>query len=220
MTPERILVVRTSALGDIVHCLPALAALRRVLPESEIGWVVEEGFAPLLEGHADLAAVVPVATQRWRLAPFARGTWREIARFRRALRDFRADLVLDWMGNHKAGVIARLTGCRRRLGAAREDRREPSSAAWLTETTPVKGLHAVDRAMEIVAAVGPAPQAGEVDLGGDRLLPDIGATDPAVPILIQPGAGWGNKRYPVERWGAVAAQLGEATGLEVGHNRR
>ncbi|HLE84858.1 MAG TPA: lipopolysaccharide heptosyltransferase I [Thermoanaerobaculia bacterium] len=216
-----LLLIRTSALGDLVHTLPVLSALRRHLPEARIAWVVERVFAPLLEGHADLDQVLPVGLREWRERPFGAATRRELAAFRRALRAFRADVALDLMGNHKAGAIARLSGARRRIGLAGAERREPSSALWLTETAPARGEHAVERALAVVARLG--VPAEEPDFGGDKLL--AGAPSPAgeagaLPgeerpfALLHPGAAWGNKVYPPERWARVARGLAEAAGLD------
>ncbi len=219
----RILLIRTSALGDVVHCLPVLVALRRRLPEARIGWVIEDLFAPLLEGHPALDEVVPVRLRAWRKRALAGDTRRELFRFLRRLRAFRADVAVDLMGNHKAGVIARLSGAKRRVGPAQDDRRERSSALWIDEPVPVRGEHAVDRALATVAPLL-AHAAGErearaVDFGGDDLMagaaagPDAAADDGEPFVLVHPGAGWGNKVYPPERWGAVAGGLAERCGV-------
>jgi lipopolysaccharide heptosyltransferase I len=208
-----VLLFRTSALGDIVHCLPVLTALRRHLPEARIGWVVDRAFAPLLEGHPDLDEVLSVGLRAWRGRALAAGTRREVRAFLRRLRAFRADVALDLMGNHKAGVLARLSGARRRIGLPRSDRREPSSAFWVNETAPAHGVHAVERALAALAALGVPPE--PADFGGAR-LPGEAASEPAGPrfALLHPGAGWGNKVYPAERWAAVARSLAERTGVE------
>ena len=209
-----VLLVRTSALGDIVHCLPVAAALRRRYPDARLGWVVEETFEPLLAGHAGLDEIVPVATRRWRRDPLAAATRRDLAALRRRLCSFGADIVLDLMGNHKAGVIARLSGCPRRLGARRADRREPSSALWLSEQAPVHGLHAVDRALDLLLRLDARPDAA--DFAPDRLLPEVTPDPAAPPIQVHPGAAWANKRYPPEGWGRVLRRLGRDTGLDCG----
>ena len=216
----RILLLRTSALGDVVHCLPVLRALRRTLPEARIAWVVEKVFAPILDGHPDLDTVIPVRMRGWRKKPFSRPVRREIFDAVGAMRSFRPDVALDLMGNHKAGVLARLSGAKRILGARRQDRREPSSALWIRETVPVASRHAVDRALDLLAPLD-VPSA-PVDFGGDLLL------KPAPPeaeaflatrrrpfVLIQAGAGWGNKTYPPALWGEVARCLGAAAGVDV-----
>lgn len=202
----RILIVRTSALGDVVHALPVLRALRRQWPAARVGWVVEEGFAPLLDGHPDLDALIPVRSRAWRRRPLSARTLREVVRFVAALQSFAADVVLDLMGNHKAGFIAALTLAERRIGLGRRHRREPSSALWLNEQVEPLGPHAVERALSMLPAVGVA--ADPVDFGGSQLPAALDReADTAPYAVVLPGAGWANKRYPPAWWGEVAARL-------------
>ncbi|HVF60493.1 MAG TPA: lipopolysaccharide heptosyltransferase I [Thermoanaerobaculia bacterium] len=212
--PQRILLVRTSALGDVVHALPVLTALRRHLPEARIGWVVEAAMAPLLAGHPDIDELFVVRLRTWRRAPFAAATRRELGAFRSAVRRFAPDAALDLMGNHKGGAIALLSGAGRRIGLARRARREPSSAVWINESALPRGVHAVDRGLALLDALGLPPE--PADFGADRLLP-AALAPPALAgepfALLHPGAAWANKRYPPERWGEAARRLREATGL-------
>lgn len=215
MLAPRFLIIRTSALGDVVHALPVLAALRRHHPDSRIGWVVEEGLAPLLAGHPQLDELFPVRLRPWRKEPFTARTRREIIAFRRAVRAFRADVAIDLMGNHKAGALAFVSGARRRLGAQQADRREPSSSFWIDQPVAARGVHAVDRALSLLAGLGLPAEAP--DFGAERLLPAASATlAPAAEpfVLLHPGAGWGNKIYPPERWAAVVAQIHRECGLQ------
>jgi lipopolysaccharide heptosyltransferase I len=209
--PRSILVLRTSALGDVVHCLPVASALRRAFPAARISWVVEEPFAPLAASHPAVDEAIPVALRRWRRAPLAAETRREVFAFVRRLRAQRADVALELMGNHKGGILARLSGAPRRIGAAKRWRREPSSAIWLNDTVEPGGEHAVERALSLLARLGIAPPTA--DFAAASLLPPS-ANDGAGPasatgsyVLLQPGAGWGNKRYPVAWWGEVARTL-------------
>jgi len=210
----RILLIRTSALGDVVHCLPVLTALRRQFPDATLGWVVEAAMAPILQGHPDLDTLITVRLRRWRHQLGSAATWREIRAAFKNLRAFQADLVLDLMGNHKAGLLTRLSGCRRRIGLRRDARREPSSAFWINEEVPPgEGAHAVDRALDLLSPLE-VPRA-PVDFGGDKLFrgarPPIETKDPY--ILLPPGAGWHNKRYPAASWGAVAQTLRQRAGF-------
>jgi lipopolysaccharide heptosyltransferase I len=213
----RILIVRTSALGDVVHALPVLTALRRHLPRARIGWVVEEAMAPLLAGHPDLDEAISVRLRHWGKAPFSRRTVRELGAFLAALDRFAPDVTLDLMGNHKAGAISALTLSDRRIGAARRARREPSSAIWISEPVAPRGVHAVDRMLSLLDGLGLSPE--PADFGPDKIFrdaifPDEHREPLAEPfVLIHPGAGWPNKVYPPERWGEVARRLREATGL-------
>ncbi len=213
----RILILRTSALGDIVHTLPVLTALRRHLREAAIGWVVEEAFAPLLESHPDLDAVIPIKARAWRHRAARRATREEIFAAVRAMRRFHPDVALDLMGNHKAALLARLSGARRRVGFDRRSRREPSSAVWINQPIRPRGVHAVDRGLSLLDALDLPVEAA--DFGGDRLLPaattkaELGAERSFA--LIHPGAGWGNKRYLPSWWGEVARSLKALSHLQV-----
>ncbi|HXU45478.1 MAG TPA: glycosyltransferase family 9 protein [Thermoanaerobaculia bacterium] len=215
----RILLLRTSALGDVVQALPVLGALRRHLPDARIAWVVEEWIAPLLAGHPDLDEIIPVRLRSWRKRPFERATRRELGESLRAIARFSPEVALDLMGNHKAGVLAALSFAERRLGFAREDRREPSSAAWINEAVRPRGTHAVDRMLSLLDGLGlpaePADfQPGKIRPGEIPEAERAGAPGSEPFALVHPGAGWGNKRYPAARWGAVARELRQRLGLE------
>jgi len=220
----RILLVRTSSLGDVVHSLPVLAALRRHLPGARIGWVVEEAYAPLLAGHPDLDQLIVVRLRRWGRRPWEARTLGEIAAFVAALDRFAPQVVLDLMGNHKAAAIAALSLAPRRIGHARAGRREPSSAFWLSERVPVDGTHAVDRALSLLDALGLPRE--PADFGGHKLFRAAAKPAAAIPAatampgpaatrfaLVHPGAGWGNKSYPPAWWGEAAQRLHAATGV-------
>jgi heptosyltransferase-1 len=212
----RILLIRTSSLGDIVHCLPALRALRGRFPQAYIGWVVEDVFAPLLARDPDLDEVLEVGLRRWRRSPLDPATLREMGAGLGRLNEWGPDVVLDLMGNHKAGLLAAITSCDRRVGLGARLRRERSSAAWLSEWVEARGEHAVDRALAVAAAVS----------GSDRFLgfgrDQIRAAAEAAPrhrtggqVVIHPGAAWASKRYPADRWGRVAAAIAAATGRPI-----
>jgi heptosyltransferase-1 len=209
----RILLIRTSAMGDVVHALPALTALRRQFPAAHIGWLVEEAMAPLLEGHPDLDELLVVRTRVWKKRPFAVSSLREFAQFVVNVQRFSPEIVIDLMGNMKAGFIAALSLCDRIIGAARADRREPASAVWISEPVELSGEHVVDRTLSLLAPLGVPRE--QVDFGGDKLFTGESASveAPEQFYLIHAGAGWANKRYPAEHWGDVAQRLRAATGL-------
>jgi ADP-heptose:LPS heptosyltransferase len=127
---------------------------------------------------------------------------------------FAADLVIDAMGNHKGGLLAALTHADRRIGARRADRREPSSALWISQPGARAGEHVADRTLSLLAALG--VPAAPADFAGDGILAGGAATPGTPPVLVHPGAGWRNKQYPAERWGRAAAAIHSATGLDVG----
>ncbi|MEL7060706.1 MAG: glycosyltransferase family 9 protein [Acidobacteriota bacterium] len=220
----KILLVRTSALGDVVHALPVLRALRRHRPEARVAWVVEQTFAPILADLPDLEAVFPVRLRAWR----GRGVWSHRDELRGALREIRAfgaDIAFDLMGNHKGGALARWSGARRVIGAARSFRREPESALWIGEAVATPSPHAVDRGLDLLRALDIETRGEAVDFGREHLLRRPPSRDralleafqalPRPRVLIQAGAGWVNKTYPPERWGAVARRLAAASATVV-----
>jgi heptosyltransferase-1 len=209
--PESVLILRTSALGDVVHTLPVASALRGQHRQARIGWVVEEPFVPLVASHPAVDEVIPVALRRWRHAPLAAATRHEVAAFLRRLRAFEPEVALDLMGNHKGGILARLSGARLLLGPAMRHRREPSSALWINSFAEPAGEHVVDRALSLLSGLGVS--AAQAEFAAAALLPAAPGEEPdEAPgyVLLQPGAGWGNNRYPEAWWGEVARAIAAA----------
>ena len=110
---QEILFIKTSSLGDVIHHMPAVTDARRHRPDARIGWVVEEAFAPLVRLHGAVESVIPVASRRWRRAPFSPATWREIGAFRRAMREQTHETVIDAQGLFRSALIARFARGRR-----------------------------------------------------------------------------------------------------------
>ena len=240
----RLLIVRLGAMGDILHALPAVTALRLAHPDWQIGWVIEPRWQPLLKagdrdqgsginGDRSAAATIhdsamPVAnrlhfapSREWKRHPLSSATRRAIGALRRELRAAEYSAVLDLQGAIRSAVIARMTGCPRRIGEA-SPREWP--AQWLfTERVVTHGAHVIEQDVELASAIaGDALSAVDVQLPID---PDaeawcaawLASTFPgaARPIaLITPGAGWGAKRWPPERYATVAEGLAQR-GLHV-----
>jgi heptosyltransferase-1 len=219
----RLLVVRLGAMGDVLHALPAVTALRQAHPEWVIDWVVEPAWCPLLSSHCETgdfsrSSAQPLvdrlhlaSTKAWRHHPFGRQTRCEIKALRAALRTCGYDAVLDLQGAVRSAAVGRMAGCCRLIGEARP---REWAARWLfTERVPTCGAHVIEQDVELASAVAgdplepvqpwlPVDPAAEAWC--DRLLPPASA-QPAV--LLNPGAGWGAKRWPVERYAAVAEGL-------------
>ena len=219
MATTRILLIRTSALGDVVQALPVLTALRRNLPSARIAWLVEDVYTPILEGHPDLDEVIPVRLRAWRKRLLSPRTWTEVGVFFSALDRFAPEVVLDLMGNHKAGVLAAVTLADRRIGLDRSFRREPSSCIWITDSVRPQSRHSVDKMLAVLAALGLPNEPAAFD--GHKIPTGLTAAEPAeilnaARVLIHPGAGWANKRYPPESWGEVARLLHHSHGIRSG----
>jgi heptosyltransferase-1 len=227
----RLLVVRLGAMGDILHALPAITALRQVHPEWHIGWVVEPRWQPLLSAEDHLSSSAPVrgsampvvnqlhfaAMRDWKRHPLGPHTASAIKALRTELRAANYDAVLDLQGAIRSAVIGRMTRCTRRIGEA-----HPCEwpAQWLfTERIVTRGAHVIEQDVELASAVAgdtlaPAEPVLPFDANAERwcyaqLAPPI-ARGAARPIaLIAPGAGWGAKRWPPERYASVAQGLAE-----------
>src|SRR5262245_16773225 len=149
---RRIALIKPSALGDIVHSLPVLSALRRRYPEAHITWIVNRGYEPLIRNHRDLNATLAFDRGALR-AGWWRSTW-QFARFLRLLRRQHFDLAVDLQGLLRTGLMTGATGAARRVGlsTARE------GAAWFyTDRVVVPdyhALHAVDRYWLVAQALG------------------------------------------------------------------
>ncbi len=141
----KILLVKTSSLGDVIHNLPVVSDIRMHFPEAEIDWVAEESFAVIPLLHPGVKNVLPVALRRWRKTPFARRTRDEIRAFARRLRESAYDIVLDSQGLLKSALIASLARGSR-AGLDRRSAREPLASLFYDYGVAVeKNLHAVVR---------------------------------------------------------------------------
>jgi heptosyltransferase-1 len=129
----RILLVKTSSLGDVVQNLPVASDIRRHFPEARIDWVVEEPYAALVAMHPAVRKVIPVALRRWRQHLLGRATWREIGEFRRLSRAEHYDTIIDTQGLVKSALIARAAKGRRH-GFDADTAREPFAARFYDVT--------------------------------------------------------------------------------------
>ncbi len=204
----RILLIKTSSLGDVVHNLPVASDIATRLPGTILDWVAEEAFADVPALHPSVSSVLPVATRRWRKTLGRAATWREMRRFRRRLQSHSYDVVLDTQGLVKSAVIARLArGVR--CGQDKTSAREPLAARFYDRAYPVaRGRHAVVRNRELAAlAFGYAMPTTPPDYGlvlpAEPLLPEL-ARDYVVCLH---GTSRASKLWPPAHWVAFADAL-------------
>ncbi len=217
----RVLVVRLGAMGDVLHAMPAVAALRARLPECHLGWVIEPRWAPLLQSDAacssrsatmPLVDVVHTAHARgWARQPLSLSTWNAMHTLRQELSKQRYDIAIDLQGAVRSALIGRASGAPL-IGEA-EPRERP--ARWFFRRhIPTQAVHVIEQACEVVSAavelplapmlLPPLPVSDAAEARVAALLPD------AKPLaLLHPGGGWGAKRWPAERYGGVATALAE-----------
>ena len=216
--PDRILVIKLRATGDVVLATPVIENLKRRFPLARVSFLTEEASADVLRWNPFLDELVVLPVRRWERTGF-RGSWREQARFYRNLRRKRFDLVIDLFGNPRSAVLSLLTGARVRVGYAFRGRRH----AYNTVVRPsdqirhevLFHLEALE-AMDIPIAVNQPSVAipGTAEGKADRWLRKNAPGGRAV-VGLNPGGGWAIKRWPPEYFGRLADALIDEYGVEV-----
>jgi len=204
----RILLIKTSSLGDVVHNLPVVTDICVRHPQATIDWVVEAPFADIPRLHPRVRRVIPVATRRWRASAWRAQTWRDVGEFKRSLRAERYDFVLDTQGLLKSALLAKLAqgpSCGSDIATARE-----SLAAWCYDRRfrVPWGRHAVTRNRDLAAqALGYAMPQTPPEYGVSaphEALPE-GLREPYVVCLH--GTSRLSKLWPMAYWMSLAAEL-------------
>ncbi len=223
----RVLLIKTSSLGDVVHNLPVVTDLRTRFPAATIDWVVEESFADIPRLHPGVSRVIPVAIRRWRRSLLSPSVWREIGALRQLLGANRYDFAIDTQGLLKSALITRMAPTRR-CGYAADSAREPLASRFYDARFSVpKALHAVERSRRLAAQAAGYELTGAPDYGIAVTRPRSGIpgtqSEPA-PALCVPGGTPGptavlltatsrdDKLWPEEHWAALGQEL-EARGL-------
>lgn len=214
------LIVKLGSIGDIVHTLPALAAMR-ALPEAEISWIVEEKTAEILRGNTLIDNLIEVDTQRLRGGRVVEEMLLDAGKLIRNLRSFTFDVAIDFQGLWKSALIGKLSGAAHRWGFAREGLREPASRILLTDTvkTP-KEINVVRKNLALAAgALGidvpdgnfefPIATGGEHAAEADEIIAKAGGEF----AILNPGGGWVTKLWHAEKFGLLADALWEEKGL-------
>ena len=214
-------------MGDIIHTLPAVAALGEAFPHATLGWLIEERWAELLctlryprSGRRSpqrplVDRVHSVNTAEWRRTLLSFNTWQQMAVGLSELRGVRYDAAIDFQGAIRSSLLARWSGAPVVYGSAQP--RENAASMWYTRQVLVSETHVVEQALALAHAViqHPAPDAQlklPVDPDAEQKIASFGVDGRAFAIL-SPGAGWGAKQWPAERYGVVAREL-EKNGIQ------
>ena len=208
----RILIARLSAIGDVLHSLPVACALRAKFPHATIGWVVEGRAGDLLEGHPAIDHLHRVP-RKWLKSIKA------VRELRRGLKAVQYDLTIDVQGLTKSAIAARLSGALRRIGYGGVDGRELSP--WLNNEHMLPSrTHVIDRNLELLKHLGiykptvefRLPETAETATTVSKVLHESELATGRYAVL-NPGAGWPSKLWPVNRFAKVARYLGAACKL-------
>ena len=207
----RILIVRLSAIGDVIHTLPVLCALRRRFPDAHLAWVTQRSAATLLRGHEALDELIEL-DRGWLKSP---GT---VWRLRNRLRAMKLDVTIDAQGLTKSAIVAWLSGAARRIGFG--DKRGRELSKWFySQRVRTSARHVIDCNLELLRPLGISSPA--VDFGIPEHTADAAAAGRMIRqaglesrfCVINPGAGWPSKLWPAERYAVVARHLGNAWGM-------
>lgn len=220
----KILIVKLSSIGDVVHTLPALAAIRRDLPGAEISWVVEKKAAGILLGNEYLRDLIIIDTKALRKKDAV--GMHGLLRIRRQLGRLRSaefDVAIDFQGLIKSAAIAKLAHAGRRFGFSKKNLREPAARFLLTDSVKVKEkTHVIRKNLQLAAkALGirvPAPEDYEFPVTteprhrreAERIIERTGAEGL---VILNPAGGWPTKLWPAENFGRLADRLWEELGL-------
>jgi ADP-heptose:LPS heptosyltransferase len=222
---DRILLIRLSAIGDVVHALHALASLREARPDAFVGFLVEDRAAGLVTGHPDLDRVHVYRRRRWQRGILARPfeTISEVRRFLAEIRSCRYGSSVDLQGNLKGGVLAALSGAPRRIGLARSLGKEGNHLFQTERVDLLSGpVHRIDRALALVSPLGADGRRGTPRIAVapaeeeemDRFLEAANLAGKGFAVLHPATSGFGrHKRWAPERFGALAALLLAEHGL-------
>jgi 3-deoxy-D-manno-octulosonic-acid transferase/heptosyltransferase-1 len=225
----KILIVKLSAIGDVIHTLPALCAIRSHWPDAHITWLIEEAAADLVIGHRALDRVIVSGRKRWirqlATAPHRRQALCEMRSFWRELRDTRYDLVIDFQSLLKSAVLARLARGGRKIGFDRGMQHQEYSYLLLNERVPPVDMevHALTRGLRLIEAVGVKSTALDYDIPEsdedrrriERLLVSE-KIDGARPLVaVNPVALWETKLWLNDRFAALGDRMVTELGVDV-----
>lgn len=205
---RKILIVKPSSLGDVVHSLPFLNAMKSCFPHAEIHWLIARGLEELVTGHPMIDTCISINKDTWKKISEAGRTLSEVKQLFERLRGERYDLVIDLQGLLRSGILTMATRAPVRVGF--REAREGSRLFYNKKVTGGRDLHAVDRYLKVADSLGcekaplcfPFPLVQDTS---DRRRELTGGSDDYA--VMVPGARWQTKIWPAEYFGLLAAQL-------------
>jgi len=205
---QRFLIVRLGSLGDVIHGIPVAAALRAAIPDAQIDWLVDPRYVEVLD-------LVPVLSRRIGVNP--RGSRSTLLQLIGDLRRTHYDAALDLQGLIKSAVLARAAGAAQTIGLTRAHLRESAASLFYSRRVdPAAARHVVHKNLALLDALGISRRDAEFPIRipqsavADAVSARFGAGGY---MLLNPGAAWPNKRWPTDRFGALAAAIREAAGM-------
>ena len=204
------MIIRLGSLGDVIHGIPAAAALRARYPQAQIDWLVDPRYTGLLQLVECIDGRIPFDPRD--LMRGRAGAWRVVRRLRQA----RYDAVIDIQGLLKSAVLSRLVAARRTVGFPREHLREPLARLFYSDTPdPGAAAHVIQKNLALLAPLGVTDRSVRFPIAIPQIPAAARAAEQAggAYALLNPGAAWPNKRWPTDRFGAVAVAIRQEFGL-------
>jgi ADP-heptose:LPS heptosyltransferase len=216
----KILIVKLGSIGDIVHTLPAFAAIRKAVPQAEISWAVEKRSAEILRDNTLIDHLIEVDTRSIR-GKTAVEILPEITSQIKELRKFKFDAAIDFQGLLKSGMIAKLSGAKKRWGFARKDLREPASRIFLTRTVEIPPQTHIIRKNLKLAGTALNIQAPNENFEFPIFTKDEHKTEARQIVelaggefaVLNPAGGWVTKLWHAEKFGLLADKIYEKYGM-------
>jgi heptosyltransferase-1 len=218
----RVLILRLGAMGDILHALPAITALRQAHPDWFLGWAIEPHWRELISASSKTSdsgrsAAQPLVDQihripakQWGRKPFQAETLRQIGAVRKELRSFRYDIAVDLQGAFRSALFGRWSRAPKLIGE--ESPREFAARFLFHQRVETRGALVIEQDVEVASAIAgdhlaPVPPCLPFEEEAEAWADDIISHSRGPVVLLNAGAGWGAKRWPAERYGIVARQL-------------
>lgn len=209
MDEQRFLIVRMGALGDIVHTLPAVCALRESFPKARIDWLVDEKWALILDENPCIDHLVTIN----------RGSWRNVIDCARRLRAAHYTIAIDFQSLYRSAILGWISGAPKRVGFDSRYSRESGAALFYTTAIHPHSAHKVEHNLELAPAAGthggeirfPLPAVAKETEEVKRIL---AAKSVQKYFVLSPGGGWGAKCWPPERYGELHRELTKKYGWQ------
>jgi heptosyltransferase I len=220
-SPSRILIIKLGSLGDLVHTLPAVAALKKWHPQTQIDWLVEKKCSVLLKGNPSIHEIIEVDTQSWRRSPLSLEVLSQIRSSLARLRANRYDLALDFQGLWKSAVFGYFSGAKRLLGFDKQVLREPGCRVlYDARISPGGGAaHVIEICNELVRSLGVETNGLHFDLttseeDNDYVSSQLLSRQVSEFVILNPGGGWVTKNWAPENYAALHQRLRETTKMQ------
>lgn len=207
MDEQRFLILRMSALGDIIHTLPAVSALRETFPKAKIDWLVDQKWASILEGNPCVDNVITMD----------RASWADVIASARRLRRAGYTTAIDFQSLYRSAILGWISGAKRRLGFDAQYSRESGAALFYTDVIAPRRAHKVEHNLELAERVGARPaeicfSLPSLPEAAENVRQILASKKVREYFVLSPGGGWGSKCWPAERYGELHRALAKKYG--------